>query len=270
MAALAAVLGMSTTAVAATTTAGASLPTVNVSLNGKSVVMPKTVKAGAVSFSVTTTGEKQSALSIVRLDPGVSVAQAFSLVQSHHGDPNALIGYASIITDFGASASSTPSTVQTVLTPGRYAALDLASNGQPPATTFTVAKSASSTSLPKPGATMKAEDFAFEGPSTLHDGELVRFENVGYVTHMQIAIRFKDKAAARKAMALLKAGKDHPAGKLATGAPVNFMGPASPGAMQQQTITATPGVYVMACFMQTTDGREHTTLGMLKLVTIAK
>ena len=49
---------------------------------------------------------------------------------------------------------------------------------------------------------------------------------------------------------------------------VGLLGPASPGAMQQQVLTAPPGYYVEACFMNTQDGREHTQLGMVRLVQI--
>ncbi len=67
----------------------------------------------------------------------------------------------------------------------------------------------------------------------------------------------RNKADAQKIAALLKAGKDAKAQKLATGF-VDLMDPASPGAMQQQVLNAKPGYYVQACFMDTQDGREHT------------
>jgi hypothetical protein len=54
------------------------------------------------------------------------------------------------------------------------------------------------------------------------------------------------------------------------GPPVSFQGPVSHGALQQQTITARPGVYVLVCFMQTQDGRDHTRLGMERVIRIAK
>ena len=66
-----------------------------------------------------------------------------------------------------------------------------------------------------------------------------------------------------------KAGKDSKAQKLATGF-ASFMGPASHGAVQQLTLSAKPGIYVLACFMDTQDHREHVQLGMLKTIRIAK
>jgi hypothetical protein len=40
--------------------------------------------------------------------------------------------------------------------------------------------------------------------------------------------------------------------------------------MQQEVITAKPGVYVIACFMDTQDGREHTQLGMERMIKVVK
>lgn len=80
----------------------------------------------------------------------------------------------------------------------------------------------------------------------------------------------KSKADALKAIAYLKAGKDRKAEKLATKSFVNLMGPASPGAIQQEVLNTKPGYYVEACFMDTLDGREHTQLGMERLVKVVK
>jgi hypothetical protein len=47
-----------------------------------------------------------------------------------------------------------------------------------------------------------------------------------------------------------------------------FMFPVSTGALQQQTLDVRPGTYVLACFMDTQDGREHTQLGMVDIVKV--
>ena len=41
-------------------------------------------------------------------------------------------------------------------------------------------------------------------------------------------------------------------------------------AFQQETITAKPGWYVQACFMETQDKRDHTRLGMERIIRITK
>jgi hypothetical protein len=40
--------------------------------------------------------------------------------------------------------------------------------------------------------------------------------------------------------------------------------------MQQAVLDVKPGWYVQACFMDTQDGREHTTLGMERVIRVAK
>ena len=97
----------------------------------------------------------------------------------------------------------------------------------------------------------------------------MRAENDGFLVHMDVLIGARNKAGAEKIAALLKAGKDNTAQKLATGF-VDLMDPASPGAMQQEVLNAKPGYYVQACFMDTQDGREHTQLGMERVIRIAK
>jgi hypothetical protein len=40
------------------------------------------------------------------------------------------------------------------------------------------------------------------------------------------------------------------------------------GAYQQQVVHVRPGYWVLACFMDTQDGREHTQLGMERVIHI--
>ena len=87
---------------------------------------------------------------------------------------------------------------------------------------------------------------------------------------MNIAFPAKSAKAANQIAGALRAGKDKKAEKLVAGPPVIFQGPVSNGAYQQETISAKPGWYVQACFMNTQDGREHTRLGMVRIIKIVK
>src|ERR1700756_4364274 len=117
----------------------ASLPTLTVTVKGtKSVSISGSVVSGAVS--VVGSGHGQFAL--VRLNPGASIQQAAGAVQSHHGDINALTPYGSLIVDAGA-----PGTVQAVLSPGNYVALNVTGNA-PAFAPFTVTQSSSPAALP--------------------------------------------------------------------------------------------------------------------------
>jgi hypothetical protein len=245
--------------------AASTLPTLNLALTGKTgIKVSGSTVSGAVNVTSTFSGKGQGGFGLVRLNPGVQFQQAFQSVQNHHGDINALTPFGSLIVDAGA-----PGTIQTVLTPGSYVALNVTGNGQPGFEQFTVTPSSSPASLPAAKATETSIEFGFKGPKVLHDGTMVRLENDGFLVHMDVLIGARNKAGANKIIALLKAGKDHKAQKLATSG-ATLMGPASPGAMQQEILNAKAGYYVQACFMDTQDGREHTQLGMERLVRIAK
>ena len=245
--------------------AASTLPTLNLALTGKTgIKVSGSEVSGAVNVASTFSGKGQGAFGLVRLNTGVQFQQAFQAVQSHHGDLNALTPFGSLL-----ATGSAPGTIETVLTPGNYVALNVTGNGQPAFEQFTVTQSPSPASLPAAKATEASIEFDFKGPKVLHDGTMLRLENGGYLVHMDVLIGARNKAGAQKIIALLKAGKDHKAQKLATGF-VNLVGPASPGAMQQEILNAKPGYYVQACFMDTQDGREHTKLGMERLIQITK
>jgi hypothetical protein len=168
----------------------------------------------------------------------------------------------------GVAAEGVPNSAEAVLTPGNYIAGE-DGNGL---ATFTVTKAAHPAALPTPGATVTAIDFAFHGASTLRDGELVRFQDHGFLIHMFLYAQVKSLADAKKAEALLLKGEvGHGQGKRhGTGVKGMFAGPLSSGAMQQAVITQPPGVYVIACGMNAQDGREHYQLGMFRTIRIIK
>jgi len=116
---------------------------------------------------------------------------------------------------------------------------------------------------------VSAIEFGFRGPASLHDSELVRFANHGFLVHMMVAVRGRDAAGARQIARLLKAGQVRQAQRLATGA-YSFYGIMTHGQYQQQVIHNRPGYWVLACFMETQDGREHTRLGMERVIRIVK
>jgi hypothetical protein len=252
--------------------ASSSLPTLNVALAGTTgVSVSGSMTSGAVNVTSTFSGKAPSGpnangptVGLVRLNPGVTLQQAAGSVQGHHGDINALTPYGALVVDAGA-----PGTVQTVLTPGNWVALNITGN-TPAFAPFTVTQSASPAALPGAAATQTAIEFAFRGPTVLHDGTIVRAVNGGWLVHMIDLIGVKSKSDGQKVIALLKAGKDNKAMKLATRSFVGLLGPASPGAMQQQVLQTKAGYYVEACFMTTQDGREHTQLGMERLVKVVK
>ena len=204
--------------------AASTLPSLNLALSGKTGIrVSGSEVSGAVNVTSTFSGKGQGEFGLVRLNTGVQFEQAFQAVQSHHGDINALTPFGSLFVD-----ASAPGTIQTALTPGNYVALNITGNGQPAFEQFTVTQSSSPASLPAARATEASIEFGFKGPKVLRDGSVVRVENDGFLVHMDVLIGARNRAGARKIMALQKAGKDHKAQKLAT-AFLNLLGPASPG-----------------------------------------
>ena len=250
-----------------------ALPTLNIALTGTTgVSVSGSEVSGAVNVVSTFSGKAPGGPNsngptwgLVRLNPGVSIEQAAGAVQSHHGDINALDPYGSLFADNSAGVPT-----QTVLTPGNYAALNITGNGNPGIATFTVTQSSSPAALPNAAATETAIEFNFRGPKVLHDGTMVRAQNGGYLVHMIIGFGVKNPATARTVMALLRAGKDGKAQKLISHTSLSLAGPISPGGMQQAVLHAKPGYYVEACFMDTQDHREHTQLGMMRLIRVVK
>jgi hypothetical protein len=248
-----------------------ALPTLTLTMNGHSIVVGGSAVSGAVNVQSTVTGQRGASAGLVRLNPGVpysALAAAEAAVNAHHGDLNYLDPYGSLLFDVPAPIGT--SSAQTILTPGNYFALDIPNNGNPVVAPFTVIASAAPAALPTPGATVASIEFGFTGPRVLHDGELVRFVNNGFLVHMDVIGRVKNRAIARRVVALLLAGKDNKAGRLFLPTPNAFVGPLSSGGLAQLVVTEKPGIYVQACFMDTQDGREHTQLGMERIIRIVK
>jgi len=244
----------------------ATLPSLNVSLAKSSVTVGGSLQAGAVNVVTTGTGLKEAAATIVRLNPGASSAELLAFANSKAGhDPNGAGKFGSLVLQVEAGSE-----VQTTLAPGQYVAVEEAEGKPAGNTTFTVAAVASPLALPTPQATIRSVDFGFRGPAALHRGELVGFENEGFVVHMDLALPVKSHRAAKRLVQALKSDNKKQARKLIAGPPANLQGPVSTGVYQQETITATPGWYVQACFMDTQDGREHTRLGMERIIRILK
>ena len=250
----------------------ATLPTLSITVSSSSITTSGAVQSGGVNVLTTASGKKEATAVLFLLKPGATVAEveAFMKSKKKNNDPNATSAFGSIVFDAEATPGH-PSEVQTNLAPGQYVALGGEGEGSLKVhSTFTVTAAKSPAALPAPQATVRSIEFDFRGPTTLHDGELVRFENEGYLVHMDIAFPVKSKSAATQVANALLTGKEKGLKKLVSGAPFSFAGPLSHGAYQQETITAKPGWYVQACFMETQEGVPHTRLGMERIFKITK
>jgi len=248
--------------------AGTALPKVTIAMNGHSIKVGGALVSAAVQVVMTTTNEAAGQCLLFRMNKGVTSAQAMRWANAHpNADLNAYGRFGSFVFDAGAPKGRT-TRVQTVLQAADYIAFDVANPNpkQEPHTTFTVAKSSKPATLPR-APRVRAIEFGFRGSAKLHRGSLVRFSNDGYLVHMIVGVHTKNDADARQVMKDLKAGKDRAAQQLALGF-ASFMGPVSHGAVQQEVVRAPAGTWVLACFMDTQDGREHTQLGMERIIHI--
>jgi len=254
----------------------ATLPTLNVSVSKTAITATGSAVAGGVNIVTTAAkGLKEPATVLVRLNPGVTPAEFEAFIKSKKfSDPNNVAKLGAIVFDAEGIPGATTE-AQTDLTAGTYVLLN--AEGQnptnPPHSTLVVGPPTAavpSSALPSPGATEKTVEFGFRGPTTLKVGEVVRFENEGFLVHMNIAFPVKSKHAAFEAVRLMRRGQERKVFRLVKGQPFAFYGPLSPGAFQQQTITAKPGWYIQACFMATQDGRVHTALGMERAFRVVK
>jgi hypothetical protein len=256
---------------AAASAQAAPLPTLTLTITKSSITVAGATQSGGVNVVSTATGVKEASVILFLLKPGATFDDVEAAIQKAHGDTNVTGKYGSIVFN----AEVTPghsSEAQTYLQPGQYVAVLPGGEGKGSKAhaLFTVTASASPVALPAPQATIRSIEFGFRGPSTLHDGELVRFENEGFLVHMDVAAPVKNMKAARQAVKDLLAGKEKALEKLFSGPPAGFAGPLSHEAFQQETITAKPGIYVEICFMDTQDRRSHSLLGMERIIKIVK
>jgi hypothetical protein len=269
--AAATVLAVAASLAAAGVTQASTLPTLTLVLTKTSITVGGTTQSGGVNVVSSATGTKEASAVLFQLKPGVTPEEVYAFLNSPKAnDLNNTSKYGAIVFDAEVIAGQS-SEAQTTLQPGQYIALVAEGEGSPKVhASFTVTAAASPAVLPTPQATVRSIEFAFRGPTTLHDGELVRFENEGFLVHMDVVFPVKSKSAAEKVVKAMLTGKEKGLEKLVAGTPFGFAGPLSSGAYQQETITAKPGWYVQACFMDTQDGRDHTRLGMERIFRIVK
>lgn len=266
---LSALVAASICAIAAAS-AQAALPNLTISATSTAITVTGTPTAGGVNIISNSTGVKEASIVLFKLKPGASSAEVLAAVKNPKLDPNSVSKWGGISFDQEAPSGKGLET-QTTLEPGQYLVLVAGEKGpNGVSTTFTVAASPVNPPLPAATAKIRTIDFGFKGPSTIKAGSLVGFEDEGFLVHMDFAFPVKSKKAAAKVVGLLRQGRERGLRKYIAGPPVSFSGPVSPGAYQQEIITARPGWYVQVCFMEAQDGRPHTLLGMERAIHIVK
>jgi hypothetical protein len=241
----------------------APLPVLGISEVNKTVTVTGTPQSGATELDFTTDLkakrlESGTTLGLIHLNPGVTPEQFSAGIKA---DGSNLDQFGSLDSTQDVSKGEVIK-IQTVLKPGQYVVADL--NASPKSnlhTVVNVAQSAAPATLPPADAVIRMKDYRFTGPSAIKRGELLRVENTGKEQHMAVAIKVKNRKAAKQVEALLRKGKDRQVEK---GIKVvgSLQDDVSPGAVNQGVLTMPKGTWVLACFMTTKKGVEHTRLGM--------
>jgi hypothetical protein len=231
----------------------------------KTIEVRGTLRSGAAEVVSALRGQ----LILIRFDQNASRKRLRAALARTAVNPNALDGVAAIVVDVATRAGH--SAVQAMLRPGRYEALNItnARRSSWRSTYFRVVRSKRPTTLARPGARIEAIDFGFHGARRLHDGELVRFGNRGYLVHMISYYRARNRRAARRIAADLRGGHNAKARRLAVRTGM-FAGPLSHNQWQQQVIANHPGYYVLACVLRTQSGKYQTRLGMERVIRIVR
>jgi hypothetical protein len=269
LAVAAAAAGLALTA--APSVAATALPTLTLALTANTITVGGSEVSGAVNIVSTVSGEASDTPTLILLKPGVTPIEFATAISKLGSETplDAIDPYGSIVFD-GTAVAGAPTSAQTWLPPGDYVAL----NNRNGHAVFTVAASADPAGLPAPQAEVDAIDFAFRGADTLHDGELVRFKNDGYLIHMFMFAQAKSLADAQAAERVLLTGNQSAikaaARRYGTGVNGLFAGPLSHAELQQEVIDEPPGIYVIYCGMNAEDGRDHYQLGMFRTITIVK
>lgn len=266
--ACAATVTISLTLLMAATSQANQLPTLKLAVTKQNVTVTGQMVSGAVNIAITVSGEPLDNPGLILLKPGVTAAQFLKVVSSmgQNGSFDAIDAYGTLVFDSPDALKGSTTVTQAVLPPGNYIAVN---NGNAH-TSFTIAAASSPAQLPKPQASISAIEFGYTGSSTVHDGELVRFSNHGYLIHMVQAAKVASVGNAEKAEAALRAGKTSVAQKYAITQPAMWMAPISPGQAEQYVMSASPGIYVVFCSMTTQDGRPHYELGQYKTIKVVK
>lgn len=243
----------------------ASMPTINLGMNGSSITVGGTLESGAVNVVSTVSDVNVAEPTLLYLRPGVTYKQALAGVIAHGGDLRYLAPYGAIV--FNLRAKKGTSTAQTVLPAGHYVALD--TEAAPPSrlTDFTVANNPTPASLPGARSTVTMIDFAYRGAKTLHNGSVVRFQNTGFLVHMVVGLRAKNHKAAKKIAKMLQEGRIGPAVRHTDGVQ-RFAGILSGGGVDQYTLHARKGYWVIASLEETQYHRFDTQLGMVRIIRI--
>jgi hypothetical protein len=240
------------------------LSTGKLTFSGQSAI---TGKAATLAISSNDPRKKaQHAAGLVRLEPGVTLAEATAAV-ARAEDFDDLEGVGILDSFVGAPPrGAKPLTSATKIVAGAtYIVLDLSSEQAAAAGSFT-AGGAKRAKLPAATASATMKDYRFTTPSSLPRTGSIRIANRGKQYHEMLGYHVARGADPNAVVARLKQGKNPKKGT--TDGEALLQAPVGPGAVNQVPFKVAPGAYVLTCSLPDPQGRSHATRGMNKVVRV--
>jgi hypothetical protein len=226
---------------------------------------------GPTTLTLTTSVAREHDLSVVRLSAGRTVAQLrrYAATLKAEAPPTRIGRYGALL--FGGTPTRAhPYSATVVLTQGTYVVIDDTKKAEVVGQ-FAVGAGSNGVTAPAPVATVTLSDYGFGVTGAIPRTGVVRFTNAGHTLHFALLVKAASPAAARHLARLLHQGHDRQAEAMAKGFD-QVLGLVSPGVSNDVTLSGlAPGSYVLACFYGDahSHGKEHTMLGMEKVVTIS-
>jgi len=243
-------------------------PTVHVTATDYAFDAPDTLTAGQTSFHLMNHGKELHHLVLIRLAPGMTVADLQKMNPDAGPPPNVTLiggpnpavpdGSAEAVVDLKAGQYAMicviPSSVD-----GKLHMLKGMIRG------LTVKEGGASAAAPTPDITLKLSDYAFDPSTPLTAGHhVIRVENAGPQPHEVVLVKL-DAGKTMQDFANWAAKLQGPP----PGQPMPGVSPMSPGEAATITVDLSPGEYGFVCFVgDNKDGKPHLAHGMIKQFTV--
>jgi hypothetical protein len=251
-------------------------PTVGLTAGPTSATVQATgpLAAGPTRFDVTREGNKDVAVYVFLLNPGVTFDEFKAAIErDDRTGGEVALGLAWIQAAVALSGRDNRRAVTFNLRPGQTYHV-LTELDEEPArgqarqrgfASFTTSGAANGAAAPAPAATVRMQGLRFRGAGTLPRQGVVRFVNNDGTQHFAIAFPLRKGVTSARLRRVLRSGPERAFGRLIAGNPSLLQGLISGGgvANDQEVRFAKAGRYGLICFIH-----EHQELGMVRIVRV--
>ncbi|MDQ7860003.1 MAG: hypothetical protein QN174_06000 [Armatimonadota bacterium] len=245
-------------------------PTMVIRTTDHAFTVPATVRAGFVTVQIINDGKDLHHAQIVRLNPGVTTAQALGALRQGLG------AFLPLVVGVGGPGLVAPggrASVSLTLQPGDHLLLCFveSSDGTPHVASgmvkpLRVTGAVAARPAPSVAGELVLHDFRFAMPQTLNGRETYRVVNQGVQLHEAIFLRLAPGKTVDDVKAFFS---QHPASGPPPAMPVGGVQGLSRGGVNYHHPNLPAGEYVVICFIPDPgSGKPHFELGMISAVTV--